>query len=73
MTQANSALGDVRRPGVDVGHRCREQARGRPYGGLMRRVVAIGLALFGLLAVVSVVFLTLAVLAWDRMYPGFIG
>lgn len=39
----------------------------------MRRVVAVGLALFGLLAVVSVVLLTLAVLAWERMYPGFIG
>lgn len=35
--------------------------------------MAVGLALFGVLTVLSVVLLTLAVLAWERMYPGFIG
>ena len=35
--------------------------------------MAVGLALFGVLTVLSVVLLILAVLAWERMYPGFIG
>lgn len=39
----------------------------------MRRVVAVGLALVGAVAVVLAVVLALALWSWEQMHPGFIG